>query len=69
MAQYRSLGKTAELMGDLLAKGKEVMVEGKLTARSWEDKDGSKRYIIEVIANEFLLLTREGKKQEDGLPF
>jgi len=62
-------GKTAELMGELLAKGKEVMVEGKLTSRSWDDKEGNKRYITEIVANEFLLMSREGKKQEGDLPF
>ena len=64
-------GKTAELMGELLAKGKEVMIEGKLTSRSYEDKDGNKRYITEVVANEFLLLTRkdEEKKEKADLPF
>lgn len=62
-------GKTAELMGELLGKGKEVMVEGKLTNRSWDDKDGNKRYITEVVASDFLLMTRESKKQEGDLPF
>ena len=62
-------GKTAELMGELLAKGKEVMVEGKLTRRSWDDKEGNKRYITEVVASEFLLMTRDAKKQEGDLPF
>ena len=59
-------GKTAELMEQLLAKGKEVMVEGKLTSRSYEDKEGNKRYITEVVAQEFLLL---GAKQAADLPF
>lgn len=62
-------GKTAELVEQLLAKGKEVMIEGKLTSRSWDDKDGNKRYITEVVANEFLLLSRENKKKEADLPF
>lgn len=67
-------GKTAELMGDLLTKGKEVMVEGKLTSRSWEDKDGNKRYITEVVVSEFLLLTRKedvstSDKEAADLPF
>ena len=59
-------GKTAELMETLLAKGKEVMIEGKLTSRSYEDKEGNKRYITEVVAQEFLLL---GAKQTADLPF
>ena len=58
--------KTAELMGQLLAKGKEVMVEGKLTSRSYEDKEGNKRYITEVVANEFLVLTPKGETEKEG---
>jgi single-strand DNA-binding protein len=53
-------------MGQLLAKGKEVMIEGKLTSRSYDDKEGNKRYISEVLAQEFLLL---GAKQTADLPF
>ncbi len=59
-------GKTAELMETLLAKGKEVMIEGKITSRSYEEKEGNKRYITEVVAQEFLLL---GAKQTADLPF
>jgi single-strand DNA-binding protein len=49
-------GKTAELVEKYVNKGKEVGVEGKLTTRSWDDKDGTKRYITEVVCNELLLL-------------
>ena len=49
-------GKTAELVEKYVNKGKEVGVEGKLTSRSWDDKDGTKRYITEVVCNELLLL-------------
>lgn len=47
---------TAKIVEKLLKKGNEVVVEGKLTSRSWDDKDGNKRYITEVKANEILLL-------------
>lgn len=49
-------GKQAELASKLLAKGKEVILEGKLTNRSWEDNEGNKRYITEIIMNEFALV-------------
>ena len=49
-------GKTAELIENYVPKGKEIGVEGKLTSRSYEDKDGIKRYITEVVCNEVLLL-------------
>jgi len=42
-------GKTAEIVEKYVGKGKEVAIEGKLTTRSWEDKDGIKRYITEVV--------------------
>jgi single-strand DNA-binding protein len=49
-------GKTAELIENYVPKGKEVGIEGKLTSRSYEDKEGVKRYITEVICNEILLM-------------
>ncbi len=49
-------GKTAEIIESYVSKGKEVAVEGKLTTRSWEDKEGNKRYTTEVVCNELLLL-------------
>ena len=49
-------GKTAELVEKYVNKGKEVGVEGKLTNRSWDDKDGNKRYITEVVCNDLLLM-------------
>ena len=49
-------GKTADIIESYVTKGKEVAVEGKLTNRSWDDKDGNKRYTTEVVCNELLLL-------------
>ncbi len=49
-------GKTADLVENYVPKGKEVGVEGKLTSRSYEDKDGVKRYITEIVCHELLLL-------------
>ena len=48
--------KTAEIIESYVAKGQEIGVDGKLTTRSWEDKDGNMRYITEVVCNEVLLL-------------
>lgn len=47
---------TAKIVEKLLKKGSEVIVEGKLTSRSWDDKEGKKHYITEIVANEILLL-------------
>jgi single-strand DNA-binding protein len=49
-------GKTAEVIEKYVIKGKEVAIEGKLSHRSYDDKDGNKRYVTEIIANEILLL-------------
>jgi single-strand DNA-binding protein len=49
-------GKTAEIIEKYVTKGKEIAIDGKLTHRSYEDKNGEKRYVTEVVANEVLLL-------------
>lgn len=48
--------KTAEIVEKYLSKGKEVAVEGKLTTRSYDDKDGIKKHMTEIIVNELVLL-------------
>lgn len=49
-------GPLAKYISQNVNKGKEVAVEGKLTSRSYEDKNGEKRYVTEIVANELLLL-------------
>ncbi|MDK2771494.1 MAG: single-stranded DNA-binding protein [Flavobacterium sp.] len=49
-------GKPAEIIEKFVTKGKEIAVEGKLTHRSFDDKDGNKRYVTEVLVNEIMLL-------------
>jgi len=49
-------GKLAEIVENYLSKGKEVAVEGKLTHRSYETKEGEKRYVTEVKCNELMML-------------
>lgn len=44
-------GKLAELCNQYLAKGRQAYIEGKLQTRSWDDKDGNKRYTTEILAN------------------
>lgn len=48
--------KTAEIIEKYLQKGNEVIIEGKLTSRSFDDKEGNKRYVTEVVCNELLML-------------
>ena len=49
-------GKTAEIIEKFVTKGREIGIEGKLTHRSYDDKNGEKRYVTEVVVNEVLLL-------------
>jgi len=48
--------KTAEIVEKYLTKGNEIAVEGKLTSRSYENKEGVKKYITEIVVNELLML-------------
>ncbi|MFT4684760.1 MAG: single-strand DNA-binding protein [Urechidicola sp.] len=47
---------TAEIVEKYLEKGKEIAIEGKLTSRSYDDKDGNKRYVTEIVCSELLML-------------
>jgi single-strand DNA-binding protein len=49
-------GATAEFVEKFVTKGKEVIIDGKLLHRNYEDKNGEKRYITEVVAHNFLLV-------------
>jgi single-strand DNA-binding protein len=49
-------GKVAEIAEKYLDKGKEVAIEGKLVNRSYNDREGNKKYITEVQVSELLLL-------------
>jgi len=51
-------GNLVKVVENYVTKGKEIAVEGKLTTRSWEDKEGIKRYTTEVVCNEILLLSK-----------
>jgi single-strand DNA-binding protein len=49
-------GKLAEISERYLKKGAELAVEGKISTRSYNDKEGNKRYTTEIIASDILLL-------------
>ncbi len=49
-------GKRAEICSKYLGKGRQVFIEGRLRTRSWEDKDGNKRYTTEIVANDVQFL-------------
>ena len=56
-------GKLAEIAEKYFDKGKEVAIEGKLVSRSYQDKEGQKKYTTEVQAGEMLMLGVKGKDQ------
>lgn len=55
---WRQLG---ELCGKYLSKGRKVLIEGEIQNRSYEDKDGNKRYITEITAENVEFLTPREK--------
>ena len=61
-------GKQAETCGQYLAKGRQVFVEGSIRSRQYDDKDGNKRYITEIVARDVRFLGSAGGRgpQEAG---
>ncbi len=53
----------AEICGKYLHKGKQVYIEGKIQTRSYDDRDGNKRYITEIVADQMQML---GRANEEG---
>lgn len=70
-----AFGKLAEICTKYLVKGSQVLVEGKIQTRSWDDKDGVKRYSTEIVAASVQFVgdkkTQDDKPQDDddGIPF
>jgi single-strand DNA-binding protein len=54
--------RLGEICGEYLVKGKQVYIEGKLRTRSWEDRDGNKRYTTEVLAQTMQMLGSAGDR-------
>ena len=59
-------GKLAETCGEYLSKGRQVLVEGRLQSHSYEDNEGVKRYVTEIIAHQVEFLSRPNG--ENGQP-
>jgi len=59
-------GKLAEICGNYLAKGLLVYIEGRIRTRSWEGKDGGKRYTTEIIATDMQMLSPKGADLGEG---
>ncbi len=54
--KVKAWGKVAEIIEKYVVKGKEICIEGKLTYSDYLDKNGEKRYVTEIVANDILLL-------------
>src|SRR5690554_6182205 len=68
-------GRSAELCAEHLYKGRQVYVEGRLQTRSYDDKDGNKRYTTEVVAENVQFLggraeggARPSDPEDDDIP-
>ena len=61
-------GKSAETAGNSLSKGQRVLVEGRVQIRSFDAKDGTKRWVTEVIADRFEFIERREQWNRDGAP-
>jgi len=59
-------GKRAEICSKYLAKGRQVYVEGRIQTRNYDDKEGNKRYITEIIANDVQFLGGGGREGGAG---
>jgi single-strand DNA-binding protein len=64
--QVVAFGRTAEVAGEYLTKGRLVYIEGRLQTRSWDDPNGQKRYKTEVVCSNMQLLG--GKGDADSVP-
>ncbi len=63
---WRRLG---EICGEYLKKGSQVFIEGKLQTRSWDDRDGNKRYTTEIIAMNMQMLDSKNSMSKTTEPY
>lgn len=57
-------GKQAEICGNSFGKGQRVLVEGRLQTRTYDAKDGTKRYVTEVIADHFEFIEKKDRSEQ-----
>jgi single-strand DNA-binding protein len=62
----KCFNKTAEIAGQYVKKGDQILVEGEMTYRQWQAKDGSNRTSAEVIINQLHLLGSKKQDQDYG---
>lgn len=59
-------GKAAELAAKYVHKGQRLLVEGRLQVRSYDAKDGSKRYVTEVVGNNIEFIEKKEQSGDNG---
>ena len=59
-------GKVAEIVGNFVSRGQRLLVEGRLQVRSYDAKDGSKRYVTEVIGNNIEFIEKKDNGGNSG---
>ena len=62
-------GRLAEVMGEWLKKGSMVYLEGRLQTRNYDDANGVKKYITEVVVNDMEMLGNKGESNSTGSAF
>lgn len=59
-------GQMAEVSNQYLQKGRQVLIEGRLQSRSWENQQGQKRNTIEVVANSVQFMSPKRQQEDKG---
>ncbi len=60
-----AFGRLGEICGEYLSKGKQVYIEGRLQTRSWEDGNGIKRWVTEIVATNMQMLGSPTQVEEE----
>lgn len=63
-----AFGRLGEICGEFLQKGSKVYIEGRIQNRSYDDKDGNKRYISEIVAREMKMIGSKGATSREEPP-
>lgn len=57
-------GKLADIINKYLKKGSQVYLEGRITTRSWEDDNGNKRFMTEIVADQLIMLGNKASQDK-----
>ena len=62
------IGRQAEVCKDYLHKGSKIFIEGRLQTRSWDDQDGQKHYVTEIVGFNMVMLDPKGMDTSMNVP-